>query len=123
MTVDRRVDDWTWCDFDWEGNRGWVYANYLLYDVDNRRAPIIDDGPRLGLTVIVFNVNDYWGKVLVTSAVVSRARDMAEPPDAAAPPATHRSATTATIATTTARGPSDPARAMHPDRNESVRLA
>jgi uncharacterized protein YraI len=56
------VDDWTWCDVDWEGNRGWVYANYLYYDYQNGRVPILEYGPRLGLTIQVFNVGDYWGR-------------------------------------------------------------
>jgi uncharacterized protein YraI len=56
------VDDWSWCDVDWEGNRGWIYANYLYYDYQNRRVPIIQYGSRLGLTVSVFNVGDYWSR-------------------------------------------------------------
>jgi len=59
------VDDWTWCDVDWEGNRGWVYANYLYYDYQNGRVPILEYGPRLGLTIQVFNVGDYWGRYYV----------------------------------------------------------
>jgi len=56
------VDDWTWCDVDWEGNRGWVYANYLYYDYQNGRVPILTYGPRLGLSIELFNVGDYWGR-------------------------------------------------------------
>jgi uncharacterized protein YraI len=56
------VDDWTWCDVDWEGNRGWIYANYLYFDYQNRRVPIIDYGSRLGLSIVAFSVGDYWGR-------------------------------------------------------------
>ena len=24
LTLNGCLDDWTWCDVDWEGNRGWV---------------------------------------------------------------------------------------------------
>jgi uncharacterized protein YraI len=56
------VDDWTWCDTDWQGNRGWVYADYLYDDYQSRRVPIMAYGPRLGIGIVVFNVGDYWGR-------------------------------------------------------------
>lgn len=56
------VEDWTWCDVDSEGNRGGVYANCLYYDYQNSRVPIIEYGPRLGLTIELFSVGDYWGR-------------------------------------------------------------
>ena len=56
------VDDWTWCDVDWEGNRGWVYGNYLYYDYESRRVPVIEFGAQLGIGIVAFSVGDYWGR-------------------------------------------------------------
>lgn len=56
------TDDWTWCDSDWEGNRGWVYADYLYYDYQSNRVPILSYGPKLGLSIVTFSVGDYWGR-------------------------------------------------------------
>lgn len=56
------LDDWTWCDVDWEGNHGWVYGNYLYYDYESRRVPVIEFGARLGIGVIAFSLGDYWGR-------------------------------------------------------------
>jgi len=56
------VDDWTWCDVDWEGNRGWVYGNYLYYDYESRRVPVIEFGAQLGIGIVAFSLGDYWGR-------------------------------------------------------------
>ena len=56
------VDDWTWCDVDWEGNRGWVYGNYLYYDYERRRVPVIEFGAQLGIGIVAFSLGDYWGR-------------------------------------------------------------
>jgi uncharacterized protein YraI len=56
------LDDWTWCDVDWEGNRGWVYGNYLYSDYQSRRVPVIEFGAQLGFGVVAFSLGDYWGR-------------------------------------------------------------
>lgn len=56
------LDDWTWCDVDWEGNRGWVYGNYLYYDYQTRRVPVIQFGAQLGIGIVAFSLGDYWGR-------------------------------------------------------------
>jgi uncharacterized protein YraI len=56
------LDDWTWCDVDWEGNRGWVYGSYLYYDYQSRRVPVLDFGAQLGIGIVAFSIGDYWGR-------------------------------------------------------------
>jgi uncharacterized protein YraI len=62
LNVSGCLDDFTWCDVDWEGNRGWVYGQYLYYDYQDRRVPVLSVGAALGIGVVAFSVGDYWGR-------------------------------------------------------------
>jgi uncharacterized protein YraI len=86
------IDDWTWCDVDWEGNRGWVYGNYLYYDYESRRVPVVEFGAQLGIGIVAFSVGDYWGRYYAGRPWYGR-RDYwmhREPPRRPRPPAHHR---------------------------------
>ncbi len=67
------TDDWTWCDTDWEGNRGWIYADYLLSDYQNKAgAHSVVRGPA-GAWDCQLQCRGLLGTVLRASAVLSAA--------------------------------------------------
>jgi uncharacterized protein YraI len=56
------LDDWSWCDVSFEDNRGWVYAPDITYAYEGGYVPLYSYAPALGIPVIVFSINDYWGR-------------------------------------------------------------
>lgn len=53
--------DESWCDVIWEGNRGWVYSEYLGFEHRGAVTPLPDVGlTAFSIPVVAFLANDYW---------------------------------------------------------------
>jgi uncharacterized protein YraI len=60
------LNDESWCDVAWEGNRGWVFSEYLGFDYRGEVTPLPDVGPAFfRIPVVVFSARDYWGRYYV----------------------------------------------------------
>lgn len=56
------IDDYSWCDVDWRGNRGWIAAQYLGYEYRGRRVDFYEYAPTIGVPIVAFSFGDYWGR-------------------------------------------------------------
>ncbi|MFN3889643.1 MAG: SH3 domain-containing protein [Beijerinckiaceae bacterium] len=60
VTIHGCLRGYSWCDISWRRDRGWVDASNLNYAWNNRYVVVEEWGPRIGLPVIAFSVEDYW---------------------------------------------------------------
>ncbi|OYZ16897.1 MAG: hypothetical protein B7Y35_03025 [Sphingomonadales bacterium 28-64-96] len=59
--------DWSWCDISSRrGNRasfrGWVVSQHIASLYQGRQQPLNNFAPRIGIGVLGFNINRYWGE-------------------------------------------------------------
>lgn len=54
------LGDWSWCDVSFNGYRGWMAGQYIVYAYDNRNVPVIEYGPRYNVPVVTFDFDTYW---------------------------------------------------------------
>jgi uncharacterized protein YraI len=55
------LDDWSWCDVDFDGDRGWVYSPDITYEYQGGYVPLYAYAPGLGVPVVAFSFDAYWG--------------------------------------------------------------
>ncbi len=55
------LDDWSWCDVAFDGNRGWLYSPDITYQYQGGYVPLYAYAPGLGVPVLSFSVDAYWG--------------------------------------------------------------
>ena len=51
-----------WCDIRYRGDRGWFPGDNIAFDYAGRRAPLPWVAPLLGLIILDFAIDDYWGR-------------------------------------------------------------
>ena len=61
VSVQGCLPDYRWCDVIAGYQRGWVYAGNLNYFYQGRFGPLPSYAPVIGLVVLSFILDDYWG--------------------------------------------------------------
>lgn len=56
------LDDWSWCDVALGDNRGWLYSPDITYQYEGGYVPLYTYAPSLGIAVVPFSVDVYWGR-------------------------------------------------------------
>jgi uncharacterized protein YraI len=55
------LDNYDWCDVALDDLRGWVYGAALTYAYEGNYVPLQSYGAVIGLPVIGFSIDEYWG--------------------------------------------------------------
>jgi uncharacterized protein YraI len=55
------LDDWSWCDVALQDTRGWMYSPDITYQYEGGYVPLYSYAPALGIAVVAFSVDSYWG--------------------------------------------------------------
>ncbi len=56
------LDGWSWCDVSAEGGRGWMYGGGIYFDSNGGNVWLYSYGPQVGVPIITFSVDTYWGQ-------------------------------------------------------------
>jgi uncharacterized protein YraI len=56
------LEGFTWCDVSFQGYRGWFDGRLLAYPYNGVRVTLRGFGAQIGLPVVAFSVEDYWGR-------------------------------------------------------------
>jgi len=90
------LDDWSWCDVAVEDTRGWMYSPDITYYYEGGYVPLYSYAPSLGIAVVPFSVDVYWGHYYHDRPWYSRREEWAHrtvshrrppgPPPSAGPP-------------------------------------
>jgi len=62
LQVEGCLDDWSWCDVAIGDNRGWLYSPDITYQYQGGYVPLYSYAPSLGIAVVPFSVDVYWGR-------------------------------------------------------------
>ena len=90
------LDDWSWCDVAVQDARGWMYSPDITYYYEGGYVSLYSYAPSLGIAVVPFSVDAYWGRYYHDRPWYSRREDWSHrtiehrrpsgPPPSAGPP-------------------------------------
>src|ERR1700761_1470226 len=61
IQVNGCLDDWSWCDVAVQDNHGWMYSPDITYQYQGGYVPLYNYAPSLGVPVLSFSIDSYWG--------------------------------------------------------------
>lgn len=61
VAVQGCLPDYRWCDVAAGPHRGWVYGGNINYSYQNTYVPVLNYGAIIGIGVLAFVLDDYWG--------------------------------------------------------------
>ena len=56
------IEGYVWCDISFQGYRGWFDGRFLGAPLNGLRVPLLSFGGEVGVPVVDFSVEDYWGR-------------------------------------------------------------
>jgi uncharacterized protein YraI len=59
------LSNYSWCDVIAGQSRGWMYAGNITYYYQNQNVPVLNYGAIIGIGVLAFIIDDYWGRYYI----------------------------------------------------------
>jgi uncharacterized protein YraI len=56
------LEGYGWCDIAFQGYRGWFDGRLLAAPLNGLREPLLGFGGEIGVPVVGFTIEDYWGR-------------------------------------------------------------
>jgi uncharacterized protein YraI len=60
MELEGCLQNWTWCDISWNGQRGWVSGHAIEAIYQNKTSYVADIASTANVPVITYNTGTYW---------------------------------------------------------------
>jgi uncharacterized protein YraI len=59
------LSNYSWCDVIAGQSRGWLYSGNISYYYQNQYVPMLSYGAVIGIGVLSFLIDDYWGRYYI----------------------------------------------------------